>query len=171
MTTGMNAVSVPSPVCILLFPVGSRARSHPGRFAGGMPWGANTHGCGCSVFLFMSLARVTMLVCGEVKNAMLSHQQAVRPAGQGKLKNSEAASERQQVALLHFYIFYCPAGWLCIFEPDRSQPQVFCAGLVTDTAGAMIWLTTNPAWEGMQQAHASGTADRIAVIELGGSSG
>ena len=95
---------------------------------------------------------------------MLSHQQAVRPAGQGKLKNS-GCHEEQQVALLHFYIFIALLAGCASSEPDCSQPQVFCAGLVTDTAGRDDLAYNQSAWEGMQQAHASGTADRIAVIE------
>jgi basic membrane protein A len=50
-------------------------------------------------------------------------------------------------------------------EPDCSQPQVFCAGLVTDTAGRDDLAFNQSAWEGMQQAYASGTVDWIAVIE------
>ena len=96
---------------------------------------------------------------------MHSHPLSVRPVGQGRLTILAAMKSNRSLFLIVTLFITLLAG-CASSEPDCSQPQVFCAGLVTDTAGRDDLAFNQSAWQGMQQAHASGTVDSIAVIEF-----
>lgn len=57
--------------------------------------------------------------------------------------------------------------WLsaCTQAQDCSNPEVFCAALVTNTSGLMDHGINTDAWLGLQQARSNGSVDRIEIIE------
>lgn len=71
-------------------------------------------------------------------------------------------TRRVSFILLAIALLGLPA---CAQSPDCFREQVFCAGLVTNTAGIADHGLNRNTWMGMRQAHEDGIADRIAYIE------
>jgi basic membrane protein A len=69
---------------------------------------------------------------------------------------------------IHFFIFLaivCAGLSACLSSPDCVREDVFCAGLVTNTASIKDFGLNQLAWEGLQQARRDKVVDHAAYIE------
>lgn len=103
-------------------------------------------------------------------NKFINHEghspQGARAGGhEGNLfVSSPALHRRQRGASVVTFVFIALGLAACAPSSDCSREGVFCAGLVTNTAGIQDHGLNQNAWEGLQQAKEEGTADHIAYI-------